>query len=96
MVKAAPPLYLFLILTEDVVECVTTHQARGIHSIRTDDAHHGIVIVQVRQPLQILLRVLPLIVIVHVAHVGLIHRDPSLPKSPKVAPLTSVPKLDPA
>lgn len=93
MVKATPPLYLFLILMDNVVQYLAAHHARGIRSIRTYDAHHRIMIVQVHQPLQVLLRVLPFVVIAHVAHVGLVHRDLSLPKSSKFAPCPMFPSL---
>ena len=86
MVKAASPMCFLLILTDKVVQSMAAHHARGIRSIWTYDAHHRIVIVHVCQPLQVVLRELPFVVIVHVAHIGLVHGDFSLPAPPNFGP----------
>ena len=85
MMKAAPPLYVLLILIDDIVQYVSTYHARGIHPIRTHDAHPRIMTIHVHKPLQILLRVLSIVVVVHIAHIGLVHGNGSLAVSPRFA-----------
>ena len=86
-------MYFLLILIDKVVQSVATHYARGIHSIRTYNAHHRVVIVHVCQPLQVLLRELPFVIIVHIAHIGLVHGEFSLPAPPKLGLCPAFPSL---
>lgn len=71
--KAPPALQLLVVLTDYLIQRLTAHQARIIHAVRTYDACHSIVAIHIRESLQILRGVLPLVVAVHVAHVGLVH-----------------------
>lgn len=84
--KAPPPLQVFVVLADDIIQCGTAHHCRHIYRIWTGDTQHGIVATHVCESLHIFCRVRSLVVSIHITHIGLVHGCRDLPDRPLNAP----------